>query len=154
MVAFSLKKIWFGVYEYAPVPPGMYRVEVRYVTYIRVGPTKRLRIELKILNGEYANRPLRDNIFFRHPTNIKCVSYGYFRFNTMLKAMGVSEIKDTDELVGKQFLITVNMGIHRDKHGAQYNVIHRYDRLKYANPNQEFARPLDEVSVGVTDGTV
>jgi len=154
MVKFNFQKAIEGNDNYPIVAENLYPCEICYANYLFKGATHCLNIELRILNGSFQERMLRDKIFFAHPRKIKCVKHGIYRYTTLLKAIGIPEITNTEQLIGCRVFADVKLKkyISSTLYEFDANLIFKYLKIDpdNINPNQEFALPIKD-TVFVSD---
>lgn len=102
--------------SFAPIPPGDYMLHVIASEMIatRAGTGEYLKLTLQVLTGPYANRLLWDNLNIRNQ-NADAERIANRNLADLMLLLGISYIRDTEELHFKPFTARVN--IREDKAG-------------------------------------
>lgn len=111
--------------EFTPVPEGDYIVTLEK-TEEKVAKTgkKFLEFSFRILEGQYSGRRVWERFYIYEPEKRGGIVYAKRMTRLMLEAQGLTEIRDTAELEGRNFLVTVKV----DKNGDwERNVITNYN---------------------------
>lgn len=120
--------------SFAPIPPGDYMLHVIASEMIatRAGTGEYLKLTLQVLTGPYANRLIWDNLNIRNQ-NADAERIANRNLADLMLLLGISYIRDTEELHFKPFTARVN--IREDKSG-QYSPQNgvRYRPQKQAAP--------------------
>lgn len=95
--------------EFTPVPPGTYTA---MVVASELKDTKKggqmIVLELDIMDGEHAGRKLFERLNIKND-NAKAVDIAFRTLGEIVKAVGKTTIKDTDELHNKRLAIEVRV---------------------------------------------
>lgn len=94
-----------------PLPPGWYEAEIKKA---EVKPTKnqdgtRLNIQFTILGPTHEGRVVFAGLNIELPSSPKAEEIGRQQFGDLLRALGLEEVEDSDELVGYQLRIRLKI---------------------------------------------
>lgn len=93
--------------EFTPLPPGQY---AGMIVSSEVKDTKKggqmIVLEIDIQDGEFAGRKLFERLNIKND-NQKAVDIAYRTLGEIVKSLGKTTIKDTEELHNKRFLLNV-----------------------------------------------
>lgn len=97
--------------DFSPIPEGMYSVVIKDAT---VKPTKAaggqyISLRLDITDGQYARRVLWSNINIKNASS-EAERIGRAQLGDILRAIGVAQLSDTDQLIGGQMDVKVVIG--------------------------------------------
>lgn len=108
--------------EFTPVPPGTYTA---MVVASELKDTQKggqmIVLELDIVDGEHAGRKMFERLNIKN-NNSKAVDIAFRTLGEIVKAVGKTTIKDTDELHNKRLYIEVRVdppSPYVDKNGVQ-----------------------------------
>lgn len=89
--------------EFGAIPAGSYHVGIdkASVHTTKAGNGEYLKLELRVVSGQYAGRKLFCNINIRNESE-KAQEIGLQQFGTLLRSIGLAVCDDTDQLIGKE----------------------------------------------------
>lgn len=87
--------------SYDPVPPGWYtaRIHSAEVKDTKAGNGQYIKIRYDIVGPSHQGRVIFGNLNIRNP-NAKAEQIGRQQLGEMMRAIGLAEIQDTDQLIG------------------------------------------------------
>lgn len=95
--------------DFTPVPPGQY---TGMITNSELKDTKKggqyISLEIDIMDGDYAGRKLFEKLNIKND-NPKAVDIAFRTLGEIVKAVGKTTIKDTEELHNKRFTMDVRV---------------------------------------------
>jgi hypothetical protein len=122
------------------LPPGNYYVTVEKaeVKATKAGNGHYIKLQLSVLDAQYKNRKLFDNINIDNP-NKDCVEIGLRQLASLGIALGMGSIADTDQLLGYHCIAKVAV-----KDGA--NVVKAYSAIEQQAPVQQpvYVAPMQQ----------
>ncbi len=124
-VSFNASDVAEADDDFAPTPAGKDTVEVSEaeVRENNAGTGEYLKLTLAVTEGDYKGRQVWDYLTYRHETSPTAVEIGERQIAALLRACGLSSIKDTDELVGIPMLVSLK--IEKPKAGSDYGPSNR-----------------------------
>lgn len=107
------------------IPNGLYKMAAieAEVCQSKSGQGQYIKITWKIIEGQYNNRQIIDNVNIRN-TNPEAERIGRSQLASILMAMGMAECGDTDLLLNRPIMAKV--GVRKDKSGQfddQNNIV-------------------------------
>lgn len=123
---------------FKPVPAGEYLVEVANVevTQTQAGDPS-LKIQYKIVDGEYASKSLFDQMLLDHHDDNKretVLAYTQRDLEILLDKEIEGKISfDTNDLLGAQAVAVVTQSVWKEEDGGDGRIQNRISRLKSAN---------------------
>jgi hypothetical protein len=111
------------------LPPGRYPVAITKTEMkaTKAGTGEYLSIELTISSGTGANRKLWANLNLDNP-NQQTVEIARRELSAICHAVGVLQVNDSDELLGREMMVDVGVGKRKDT-GEDQNTIKAYSAL-------------------------
>ena len=115
-----------AVGEFSPIPAGMYDAKITSsdVTKNSKGTGDILKLTFEILDGQYKDRKIFENLNIRHD-NPKAMQIAQNNLNGILKSTGMTGIKDTDQLIDKKLKIKVT--IKTEDRGVNNRIVAYYE---------------------------
>lgn len=109
-----------------PIPNGRYPVLIvgaeRKTS--KDGRSEFVELTLKVCDGQYNGRRIWDRCLIRHP-NPQAEGIGRGRLKTLCEAIGITKLKDAEELVNYQATAILKVKPHRDT-GEPQNEVARF----------------------------
>lgn len=125
--------------DFSPVPVGDYKAaitESEFKETVNNPNNKYLSLKMQILEGEYKNRVLFDNLNLIRTGNSendqKTVRIAQQRLSSICRAVGKMNVKDTSELHNKPMLISVGIRPATANYGES-NTIKSYKAINGGN---------------------
>ena len=111
------------------LPPGRYPMAITKTEMkpTRAGNGSYLSVEFTISSGNGANRKLWANLNLDNP-NQQTVDIARRELSAICHAVGVLQVNDSDELLGRELMVDVAVGKRRDT-GEDQNVIKGYSSI-------------------------
>ena len=122
--------------DFSPLPAGDYPVIITSseLKTTKAGTGKYLSLKLQVLNGQFQNRVLFDNINIQNP-NETCQQIGQATLSSICRAVKVLTPQDSSELHNKPLTAIVKIG--KDQNGNPNNDVKGYKpRHKSAESKQ------------------
>ena len=93
-----------------PVPAGDYMAMVMdaNVNTTKAGTGKYLKLQFEIMGGKFAGRWIWTNINTQNP-NSQAVEIGHAELSALCRAVGIAELTDTTQFIGKTLLLGVQV---------------------------------------------
>ncbi len=110
--------------SFSAVPPGEYKVVVLSTEEKVKEKGRTLQIQMKISDGDYANRQIWDFLLVHH-TSQKAQDISRARLKELKNAAGLEKLVDTDELIGSEVLVKVSTEMN-DYRGEVQNRVKKY----------------------------
>ena len=109
--------------NFDPLPPGWYTVSIKNaeVKDTKAGNGKYLALALEIQDEAHNGRLVFSNINLVNP-NPQSVEIGQRELASMVAALGMAAVSDTDELLGKSALVKLKIGKPRDGYEPENEV--------------------------------
>lgn len=108
--------------DFSPIPVGDYHVKVVQsdLTNTKAGTGQYIKLRLDVMGPSHQGRVLFTNINIRNP-NPKAEEIGRQQLGSILRAIGLASLTDTDQLVGGE--LSVKVIIKQDEqYGAQNEI--------------------------------
>jgi hypothetical protein len=123
------------------LPPGRYPMAITKTEMkpTRAGNGSYLSVEFTISSGNGANRKLWANLNLDNP-NQQTVDIARRELSAICHAVGVLQVNDSDELLGRELMVDVAVGKRRDT-GEDQNVIKGYSSISAPMPAAKPAAP-------------
>jgi hypothetical protein len=111
---------------FEPIPEGEYRLMLIECDLLpnSKGTGDNLKCKLQVVGPKFEGRILWENFCWTHSTSEKAVQIARSRFASLCSAIGISVVKDTDELLNISFLAEV--GVKTSEGFGPQNFIKKY----------------------------
>ncbi len=108
--------------SFDPIPAGQYvtTIEDAEIKTTKAGTGTYLKLKMKVSEGAYQNRVLFSNITVTNPSET-AVKIGEGQIKALMRAIGLSSLRDTDQLVGQSVLAKVTIS-HSSEYGDSNDV--------------------------------
>jgi hypothetical protein len=108
--------------DFSPIPAGDYHVKVAEASLetTKKGDGQYIKLRLDVIGPSYEGRVLFANINIRNP-NPKAEEIGRQQLGSIMRAVGLSQVSDTDQLIGGQMIVTVKIS-HDEQYGDRNEV--------------------------------
>lgn len=105
---------------FSALPEGKYNVQIQKTEIKRnkAGTGSYAAYEMRVLDGQYANRVVFYNINVDHPSK-QAVDIGNREHARLAEACGLDHIDDTDDVNGKT--VTITLSVEKDGSGNERN---------------------------------
>lgn len=115
--------------NFDPLPAGEYQVFVEKCDLCNTkdGTGQYLKLMYRVTSENFANRVVFGNLNIRNKS-AEAERIGMQQMRSLLESVGISKIQDTDQLIGKNLLITV--GVKNDPQYGDQNTIKKYKPLQ------------------------
>jgi len=123
-----------GSTKYAPIPEGDYKAMITdsEMKPTRAGTGEYLQLVWEVTDGEHATRRIWDRLNLKNPSE-KAVQIAERDLSSIMRALGLQEMQDTEELHYKELLVSVT--IRRGDNGFEdSNEIKAYAPLGASAP--------------------
>ena len=102
--------------DFSPIPAGDYHVKTTEASLetTKAGTGQYIKLRLDVIGPSYEGRVLFANINIRNP-NPKAEEIGRQQLGSIMRAVGLSQVSDTDQLIGGQMIVSVKI-----KHDETY----------------------------------
>lgn len=127
--------------DFQVLPPGKYPclIEAAEVKQTKALTGHYIRLTLSVLDGQYKNRKLFDQINIQNPS-AQCVEIGRRCLSALGRAIGLQVITDTAQLL--QGVVIAHVKVGKDQNGNDQNNIRTYSAPTEAGPTRvDVARP-------------
>jgi len=120
-----------GEYErqnnFDPIPKGTYKTKISLaeIKQNRQQTGNVLKLTFDIIAGDYEGRKIFENLNIKHP-NADTVKIAYNNINGIGKAIGLSAVTDTNQLLNKPLMIDVGQ---KEEQGKVRNRIYGYESI-------------------------
>ena len=103
--------------SFEPIPKGWYNLAVESCELkpTKAGTGSYLSLQLKVQEGEFANRTVFDMITYSNP-NAQAVEIGHRKLSALCRAVGIVELTSTDMFLNR--VVAAKVGIRIDKTGT------------------------------------
>lgn len=114
--------------DFEVLPPGKYPVliEAAEIKQTKAGNGHYLKLTMSIIEGPYRNRKIWDQINIQNPSK-ECVEIGLRSLSAIGRALGLSAIKDTSQLLDKTCVAHVKVK-------GEQNQVRTYSALSQGPP--------------------
>ena len=107
---FSIDTLPQSENEFSPLPAGWYQV---HITGAELRPTKAgtgayIAVRYDVLGPTHQGRVVFGNLNIRNP-NPKAEEIGRQQLGSLMRAIGLAQVSDTDELIGGQLMIKLSI---------------------------------------------
>lgn len=108
--------------DFAVIPPGKYPVYIEQaeVRQTKAGNGHYIKITMSILEGDFRNRKLWDQINIDNPSE-ECQAIGLRTLSALAKATNIDSLTDSAQLVGKVVIASVRVK-RSDNYGDQNEI--------------------------------
>lgn len=108
-----------------PIPAGTYEVTIEDADLrdTKRGTGKYIALSLRVEGPSHAGRMVFDNLNIRNQ-NPKAENIGLAQFGNLLRAIGLTSIQDTDQLIGHR--VRANVKIERSEEWGDKNGVKSY----------------------------
>ena len=129
--------------DFAPIPAGEYTVSIAAadLTPTKDGTGRYIKLKLNVIAPTHQGRVLFSNLNIRNQS-AKAEEIGLQQLGSILRAINLAEIEDTDQLIGGTLIAKVDIRTS-EQYGAQ-NEVKAYKPLSGAapaKPQQAAAQP-------------
>mgnify|MGYP006424958289 CR=1 FL=1 len=96
--------------DFSPIPAGDYHVKVTEASLetTKKGDGQYIKLRLDVIGPTHEGRVLFSNINIRNP-NPKAEEIGRQQLGSIMRAIGLSQVSDTDQLIGGQMIVAVKI---------------------------------------------
>lgn len=115
--------------DFSPIPAGDYHVKVTEASLetTKAGNGQYIKLRLDVIGPSYEGRVLFSNINIRNP-NPKAEEIGRQQLGSIMRAIGLSQVSDTDQLIGGQLIVSIK--ITKDEQYGDRNEVKSYKAQK------------------------
>lgn len=131
-----------------PVPNGVYCVSVERseLKTTNAGTGRYIALMLRIIEGEYSNRVVFDNVNISNPSE-ECQNIGLAALKNIMSSLAIESLQDTDQLIGGRLVVKLGQG---EYNGEKRNKVKEYQSTGFAQqapaPMAPPAPPANHVS--------
>jgi len=119
----NLKSLPESDRSYDPVPPGWYnaRIHSAEVKTTKAGNGQYIKVRYDIIGPAHQGRAIFGNLNIRNP-NAKAEQIGRQQLGELMRAIGLAEIQDTDQLIGGTCEIKLDIQAAEGEYAARNEV--------------------------------
>ena len=132
--------------DFAPIPAGEYQVSVNSANLntTKAGNGQYIKLRLDVIGPTHAGRVLFANINIRNP-NPKAEEIGRQQLGSIMRALGIASLTDTDQLVGG--CLAVKVTVKSDDYG-EGNEVKAFKAIAGSAPPVPSAAPAPAPAAG------
>lgn len=140
---FNAEQMPEGDNNFEPIPAGWYEASINEVSLntTKAGTGQYLKIRYDIIGPSHQGRVVFQNLNIRNP-NSKAEQIGLQQFGDLMRAIGLKQVTDTDQLVGGNLKIKVKIRPAADGYDAS-NDVGSYAAISGAKPPTPVANQFD-----------
>lgn len=109
--------------SYDPLPEGWYEVAMTGAELkdTKAGTGKYIKVEYTVIGENYTGRKIWGNLNIQNPSE-KAEEIGRRQLNSLMSAVGIDQLEDTDQLVGNDLKIKLKIREAKDGYDASNDV--------------------------------